>query len=275
MPNVETTLADLHNHLVPGVDDGSRTLEDALEGVARLRQAGFTRIATTPHLEGSLTRRPEALEAHMERVDRAWESLRAALGEAHPEVELLRGHEVMLDVPDPDVSDPRIRLAGTHYLLVEWPRLRVPPGTPRVLENLREAGYRPIIAHPERYHGMEAGTALPGEWRETGALLQVNFGSLVGRYGEGPRDRALTLLERGWVDLFSTDFHGRPHLELYVEAVGELLAGVGGEEHFLTLAGVNPHRILSGREPVALEPLEMARSPWGRLKALFQKREGG
>jgi protein-tyrosine phosphatase len=275
MPHARTTLADLHNHLVPGVDDGSRTLDDALEGMSRLEKAGFTRIATTPHLEGSLTRRPEALEAHLETVDRAWESLRAALAEACPEMELLRGHEVMLDVPDPDVSDPRIRLAGTPYLLVEWPRLRVPPGTPRVLENLREAGYRPIVAHPERYHGMDSGSALPGEWKESGALLQVNFGSLMGRYGEGPRDRALTLLERGWVDLFSTDFHGRPHLDLYVEEVWELLAGAGGEEHFRFLAGVNPHRVLSGEDPVALAPLPVARSPWSRVKALFQKREEG
>ncbi len=268
-------MTDLHSHLVPGVDDGSRTLKDALEGVARLRDAGFLRLATTPHLEGSLTRQPKALHLRLAEVDREWEAFRAAVEAGHAGLEVLRGHEVMLDVPDPDFSDPRTRLAGTDFVLVEWPRLTVPPETPRVLTRLRDLGYRPIIAHPERYGGLDAELALPGEWRRMGALLQVNYGSLAGRYGPAPLRRALTLLERGWLDLLSTDFHGRPHLALYLEEARELFARLDADEHFSVLSGANPARVLAGEDPFPLPPLALKKGLWSRLRSVLRKPKGG
>ncbi len=272
MPRAQEGLVDLHSHLVPGVDDGARDLPEALEAVGRLRDAGFLRLATTPHLEGSLTRHPQALEARLQEVDQEWGALKARVGEAYPEMEIFRGHEVMLDIPDPDFSDSRIRLAGGAYVLVEWPRLQVPPETPRVLDRIRGEGFRPIIAHPERYHGLDQELDLPGEWRRMGALLQVNFGSLAGRYGEAPRQRAFTFLERGWVDLMATDFHGRSHLSLHVEEARGALEDLGGGEQFSVLARVNPGRVLAGEEIIPLSALTVERGVWSRLKAALRQR---
>jgi protein-tyrosine phosphatase len=268
-------MTDLHSHLVPGVDDGSRTLGDALEGVGRLRQAGFVRVATTPHLDASLTRQPGALQARLAQVDREWEELRSAARERFAGLEILRGHEVALDVPDPDFSDPRTRLAGTDYVLVEWPRLTVPPETPRVLARLRDLGYRPIVAHPERYRGLDAVPALPGSWREAGALLQVNLGSLAGRYGRRSLRVALALLERGWMDLLATDFHGRPQLKLYVGEARDLLGDLGADEHFHVLTRTNPARVLAGEEPYPLSPLTVSRGFWSRLRSALGQGKGG
>ena len=101
----------------------------------------------------------------------------------------------------------------------------------------------------------EAWTTEAGRWREAGAFLQVNYGSLLGRYGEAPRKRALTFLERGWVDLFSTDFHGRPHLPLYIDEAEEALGELGGSEQFDILARWNPARLLEGGELLSAPPL--------------------
>jgi protein-tyrosine phosphatase len=190
-----------------------------------------------------------------------------------PELELLRGHEVMLDVPDPDLSDRRLRLAGTSYVLVEWPGLRVPPSTLSVLEKLVESGVRPIVAHPERYWGLDQGINLPGEWRARGALLQVNYGSLLGRYGGFPRRLAWRLLEAGWVDLMASDFHGRPNLSPSLAEAGEALAELGGGAQFDLLAGVNPVRVLRDEETLPVPPLAVKPRMFDRLRDMFQIRE--
>ncbi len=175
----------------------------------------------------------------------------------------------MLDVPDPDLSDPRLRLDGTSFVLVEWPRLMLPPGTVEAVARLRAVGIRPVIAHPERYRGMAERFRLAEIWRREGAILQVNYGSLVGRYGAGPRGLALRLLTAGWVDCLSTDFHGRPHLELYVSRVRSLFDGRDAEEQFDLLTSINTARIADGKDPLPVPPLRPHRRLWSRLKGLL------
>lgn len=267
------TYTDLHSHLIPGVDDGARTLEEAMEAIQRLWDEGVRTVVTTPHLEGSLTKVPEGMEQRLQEVDLAWEALKAEAARVHPELEFHRGHEVMLDIPDPDFSDPRVRLAGTSTVLVEWPRLQVPPATLQVLARIRDAGYKVVLAHPERYHGLDDDLELPGEWRRMGALLQVNYGSLVGRYGEEPRKRALTFLERGWVDLFGTDFHGRSHLSIYLRRAREAMELLEGLEQFELLAGTNPKRVLRGDDPLPALPLIQKKGMWEKVRGLFGGKE--
>ena len=188
-----TSLVDIHSHLVPGVDDGARDVTAVLESVWRMMQVGIRRIVTTPHLRASLTLEPWALEERLSAVTLAFEEAAAAVKADFPEVEFRRGHEVMIDVPEPELADPRLRLNGTQFVLVEWPRLQVPPGTPRVLRWLRDQGWWPVIAHPERYMGVPDNPDLLRQWKEAGAYLQVNYGSFVGRYGAAPQDIASRL----------------------------------------------------------------------------------
>lgn len=260
---------DLHSHLVPGVDDGARSVDDALEGVRRMVGAGVRRIVTTPHFDGSLTLDGDAFASRMQRMDEAWQTVREAVGEAYPDLDFRRGHEVMLDLPDVDLSDERLRLGGTSFVLVEWPRLQVPPSTFRVLERIRFGGLVPIVAHPERYGGIRPGMEEIRRWREAGAFLQVSHGSLVGRYGERIRRRAFRILEQGWADYLSSDFHGRPQLELYIDRARSALEDVGGDEQFSILASTNPERLFDDEMPLPVPPLPLERGFWDRLRELF------
>jgi len=268
-------ITDLHSHLIPGVDDGARTVEDALEGIDRLWDAGVRKMITTPHLDGSLTHTPSHLQGRLEQIGAAWEKLEAEARTRYPSLVLHRGYEVMLDVPDPVLTDSRIHLADTPFVLVEWPRLQVPPATTAVLGTFREMGIRIILAHPERYRGLDSEVKIAGGWREMGALLQVNYGSLVGRYGDGPRRRAATLLERGWADLFSTDFHGRPHLPLYILEAERAMVRIDGGEQFELMARRNPALVLEGKDPLPVPPLSGQKSLWERLADLFSRRARG
>lgn len=262
-------IVDLHNHLVPGVDDGARDVPAVLDSVERMMQVGIRKIVTTPHISAGLTHDPEALERRLDQVSRAWESAADAIGRDFPEVEYRQGHEVMLDVPDPDFSDPRMRMAGTDFVLVEWPRMSIPPATTRVLQRIVEAGYRPIVAHPERYAGIGQQMDLVRAWREVGAALQVNYGSFVGRYGSDARTNAFRLLRRGWADYLSTDFHGRSNMKLYKKEAWTVLEGLGAAQALTTLCITNPGRLLRNEPPVAVDPLPEERGFWARIKELM------
>lgn len=269
MAEETTGFTDLHSHLVPGVDDGSRTLEEARDAIRRLMDEGVRRIVTTPHLDGSLTRIRGELKPRLEEVDAAWDLLRNDAEAEFPDLELHRGHEVMLDIPDPDLSDARLRLAETPFVLVEWPGLSVPPSTLPVLDRIVASGVRPILAHPERYRGLDRELLLPGRWRERGALLQVNYASLLGKYGDLPRERAMHLLERGWVDLMASDFHGRTHLSPFLAEAREALSAWGLDEHFQLLAGINPTRILREEDPLPVPSATLKRGVWERLREIL------
>lgn len=262
-----TSFADIHCHLVPDVDDGARTVEDTLDAVMRLTAEGVRKVITTPHLDGSLTLDPEMLEERLDEVTEAFDRVAVAVGERFPEVEFNRGHEVMLDVPDVDLSDPRLRLAGTRFVLLEWPRLHLPPGTGKVLRRLRNEGYVPVVAHPERYIGIDM--ELAAQWKDAGALLQVNYGSLDGRYGGDARGVAFRLLRRGWVDYLASDFHARPDRKIYMHEARERLDDLGAGEAFVTLSLTNPARILRDELPMPAPPLPVERGFWARVKEIL------
>ena len=263
-------VTDLHSHLVPAVDDGARTLEEALEAVERMAGAGIGQIVTTPHVNASLTHDPNLLETWLEEVDESLQELVEEVRQRFPDVELLRGHEVMLDVPDPDFTDARLRLAGTPFVLVEWPRLQIPPRTTPVIERIVDEGYHPIIAHPERYAGIKRELDYAGAWRSAGAYLQVNHGSFVGRYGPDPRSVACELLDRGWVDYLSSDFHARANLGIHLKDAEDFFTTHDGLEQFQLLTVTNPGRLIEDELPLPVPPLRIREGFWEGFTKIFK-----
>jgi len=256
-------IIDLHSHLVPGVDDGARDPSEALAGVGALARAGVAALATTPHLDGSLTTRPEQLAVRLAELDAGWQVLAGVLG---ADVELRRGAEIMLDSPVLDARDARVRLGGGSYVLVEFAYLTVPPRSTEVLAAVRAQGVRPVLAHPERYPHVAANPALVAGWRAGGVQLQLNGGSLLGRYGGSARRAALALLEAGAIDYVASDYHARgdPGVIGYAQLLEELL----GPDATDRLLAENPRRVLAGE--ALLAPPQLPRRPlWRRLRELL------
>ena len=262
---------DVHSHLMPAVDDGARDVAQSLEALGAFAVQGAATCLTTPHFDASLTKSPGAFAARMAQFDTAWEILAAARDAyraptGRPSLPALaRGVEIMLDDPDPDLSDPRVRLAGGPFVLVEFPAMQLPPNAEWALHNIREKGWRPIIAHPERYRNHDARLTVLSRCRAAGALLQVNAGSLLGQHGDRARAVATALLSVGWVDYLASDHHARGE-----PATGRAVAllrsrGAEAQAHRLTVE--NPSRILGGEAPLPVEPLRAreARSWWARL----------
>lgn len=258
--------SDFHNHLVPGVDDGSRSVADALHSMERMVGMGVVRIITTPHFRASSLDSP-MLGDLMAHHDERWRSIRNAAHEAFPEVDFRRGFEVRLDTPAPDLSDRRTRLGGTRFVLVEWPGFRAPRRGPEILGRLVASGCVPVVAHPERYRGLGSGLRAAHAWKKAGARLQGNYGSLSGQYGHEPRDRIMRMLSAGMLDYLSSDFHGRPEYTFYMGPGMEALRQWGGEEQLQLLARENPARLFRGESPCAVPPL--------RIPEAFRHQMGG
>src|SRR5690348_4215472 len=182
-------MIDIHTHLLPGVDDGSPSPEVSIPILERFAADGVQVVVCTPHLEAS-----HAAHAPYERH---LEILAALRTRALVSPELRLGWEIMLDVPGVDLRDSRFSLGGSTAVLVEFPRMMVPPNAAEELFRLRMSGVVPVLAHPERYRGCTA--AIVEEWRRVGAVIQMDVAGIVAR---GPQaSLAASMLEQGRVDV--------------------------------------------------------------------------
>jgi protein-tyrosine phosphatase len=251
-------LIDFHSHLLPGVDDGSASLEETRAALTAMRDEGVRTVITTPHLAGSVTVRPDELRATMERFDEAYAAVSELVRTDFPDLRLERGVELMLDSPGIDLSDPRVRLAGSRAVLVEFPSMVAPPHGVNAIYELRLAGWRTVLAHPERYQNLRD-LGMVREWKNVGCLLQVNAGSILGRYGDEAKRLAWQILEQGLADFIGTDYHARGRLRLD-EAMKAILERDGSDQLRL-LTRENAARLLAGEDTISVPPLA-PRAPW-------------
>lgn len=258
-------MADLHTHVIPGVDDGAPDLDSAIETLRAFFDDGITAVVATPHLNASRTH-----GSRRRRADENWPELVSRAGEEIPNLDLHRGYEVQLDTPDPDFSDEALRLAGTRFVLVEFYAFTIPEFSADVLAGIRSRGYVPIIAHPERYWGYNREYSIVPEWRSAGALLQVNSGSLSGEYGPHVEAIAHRFLGEGWVDLLASDNHARPGRSPSLRTARDFLVKRGLEEHATLLLATNPRRILRDQMPLAVARIEWRVGFMSRLARAFK-----
>lgn len=195
-------MIDLHCHILPGVDDGAASLADAV-AMCRLAAAdGCTAMVATPHQRHASF--PNATRGALEA---ALAELSAALDGEPPR--LLMGAEIRVDSElMADLEMPggeALALAGSRYLLLEFPRAEVGPAPEEVVHELLLAGWRPVLAHPEVLPWLEV-PRLAG-LVDAGALLQVTAAAVVGEFGRFPHLRVWELLEEGLVHFVASDTH--------------------------------------------------------------------
>ena len=177
-------IVDIHNHLLPGVDDGAQSLEESLHYLRALFADGVTRLAVSPHLFGWITEEERGLELRLDRLEQVFDELQAACVARDDVPRLYFSQEILC--PTPEIAravfrDARPGVRGSRYALVEYGfDLRV-DGT-KVVEAVLAAGKRMIVSHPERYRrdGQPVSVAEILSWKKAGALLQVNGGSVLG-----------------------------------------------------------------------------------------------
>lgn len=196
-------MIDLHTHILPGIDDGARTLDDALEMARALVADGVTTVAATPHVRDDY---PTSADVMLRAVD----ELRGALEAAGIPLILLPGAELAVDrIPRLDENElRRLTLAGSdQYVLVETPYYGWSPELAEQLLELRLAGFTPVLAHPERNAHVQGAPSLLVPLVHGGTLIQVTAASLEGRLGAASRQTAFHLVETGLAHILASDAH--------------------------------------------------------------------
>jgi protein-tyrosine phosphatase len=251
-------MIDLHSHLLPGVDDGSRSAELSAQVLRRFLGDGIEAVVCTPHLLAS-----RASEAPLDRHREILVDLRLHVGDSPA---LLLGWEIMLDEMGADLTRPGLTLGGSRTILVEFPRMGVPMRATQELARLTEAGLRPLVAHPERYFGCSVSHVK--EWRSVGAVIQCEAVSFAGT-ARVPR-LARALLAEGLVDILASDNHGDSRT---LAAPRRWLEELGEGEAAVLLTSTNPRALLQDGGLMPVPPVVPPRGALERLRNLILGRD--
>lgn len=244
-------MIDLHTHLLPGVDDGSQSPEQSAAVLRKFAAQGIEAVACTPHLKAS-----EFDDAPCAELDEMLQELHRRVPDGP---RLVRGFEIMLDIPAPLFGDRCLNLAGTRYVLVEFGRLVPAEASVEALRRIAAQGVVPLLAHPERYAACSVESARA--WRRAGALLQVDATTITLESRRAERARAL--LESGLADILASDNHGDGRT---LAAAVDWLDRHGGESQGQLLCVDNPRAILEDRLPVPVPAMRVRRSWYSTLK---------
>lgn len=202
--------ADMHAHLLPGIDDGAPNLETSIELIRGLVALGYRKLIATPHILSDIyPNTPEIIREKLALV-------RNELTAQGIDVTLDAAAEYFIDDQFEELlrkKEPLLTLKD-NYVLVEFSMVTAPYELQQVFFEMQIQGYQPVLAHPERYVYLDRRREVFDSLKDAGCLFQLNMLSLTGHYGRTVTEIANYLLEKGYYNLAGTDMHHPRHLAL-------------------------------------------------------------
>jgi protein-tyrosine phosphatase len=224
--------ADMHSHLIPGIDDGARTMEDSIAMIRRMHELGFKKLITTPHIQGEFFKNtPEIILDGLAKV-------KQAVAAQNIPVELEAAAEYLLD----DMFEVKMKAGNlltfsNKYILVEMSYFSPNPDLKSIIFNLQVDGYKVILAHPERYTYWFKDFAKFEDLKDRGVFFQLNTVSLAGHYPEPVRKFAEKFIENDMIDFIGTDMHNMNYMKSLENSLKEkTLAKLVGSGKLLNAA---------------------------------------
>ena len=231
---------DMHCHIIPEVDDGSDTLEESLAILDTEARAGVTDIILTPHF------RPEMFEADRDFVEEQYRFLEKAVAEVFPELHLYLGCEYHSnhDMHEMLRADPRYKMIGTNYVLLEFSQVHTGSYIREQTYSLISRGFRPIIAHCERYRPILSNIKLAEELVDMGAELQINADSVIGLDGWRIRRFCRKLMKLGLLSYIGSDAHNMMDRRCHMSECIDYVERKMGRDYVNLIMWENPKRIV-------------------------------
>ncbi len=199
---------DLHSHLIPGIDDGVKTLEESVEIIKNLKNLGYKKLITTPHIMShKFLNDKNTILLGLEKV-------REALIKQNIDIQIEAASEYYYDEHFIELIRKKDLLTfGDNYILFELSYTTNPFGLEQIVFELLNSGYKPILAHPERYTFYSNSLEKYHNLKDLGLLFQINLNSLNDFYGKKPKLAAEYLVQKGLVDFIGSDIHSMRYFD--------------------------------------------------------------
>ncbi len=253
-------MVDLHSHILPGLDDGAKSIEDALAMAEDAIADGITHVVATPHASSNyafdFVKVREARDALNEKLAGRIALATGCDFHLNPEnLAAIRADAAPFCINQKD------------YLLVEFNEFSIPPSMDQRLHELQLAGLRPVITHPERNGILRVQPERLLRWVSLGCYAQITAGSLTGVFGPGAQEDAWTWIGRGLVHFIASDAHNTARRPLKLRFAYDAVAERFGEEKARALLMENPLAAFEGR-PLPHVP-EVSADPPGAKRKRF------
>ena len=205
-------MVDMHSHVLPGIDDGAKNPLESIALIKKMMSLGIKKIIATPHIMADYYRNTP------ETINNALAELKAELEKEEIEIDIEAAAEHYFDETFEDrIKRKELMIMGDNYVLFEFSFISQPPNVIPVIQKLIDMGYKPILAHPERYSYLDIDQLKT--LRDWGTLLQLNTISLTGYYGKDTKKMAENLIDSQLVDFISSDMHHLRHAEAFKDAL--------------------------------------------------------
>ena len=251
-------MIDFHSHIIPEIDDGSRSIKETMLLLQEAKEAGFTSIISTSHY---LPGRYEFDEASRMQF---LETIQAGAKNFGIDIDLKLGSEIYAcyDMVELLKGNKASTISGTKYVLFELPMQSQLPNFKNILYDLLGHGYRPIIAHPERYSYVKENPNWLLEYLELGILFQSNYGSIIGMYGKEAQRTVKLLLKNNMIHFLGSDVHKSNTIYTKMPEIFEELRKILERQELKKLTKFNAQLVLEN-EPIFPEiPKKIKRSFW-------------
>ncbi|RFZ91745.1 capsular biosynthesis protein [Mucilaginibacter conchicola] len=206
-------IVDMHSHVLPGIDDGAQNPQESIVLIQKMMELGIKKIIATPHIMVDYYRNePETINA-------ALAVLKAELAAQNIDIDVSAAAEHYFDETfEKRVTERRVMTMGDNYVLFELSFINQPPNVIAIIQKMKDMGYKPILAHPERYGYMSIEQM--ENIRSWGCDLQLNTISLTGYYGKHVQKKAEEMVDNKIVDFISSDMHHPRHAAAFEKALG-------------------------------------------------------
>lgn len=252
-------MIDIHTHVLAGLDDGARALEESVSMLRIAAECGTTDLVATPHANLEFRYDPALIDAKIAELDTASGGI----------VRLHRGCDFHLsfdNIQDALANPAKYAINGRRYLLVEFPDLLIAKSTAEVFARLGEAGLTPVITHPERNFLLHSRLDELALWVEQGVLVQVTAQSFLGRFGPEAREISRELMRRGLVHFVASDAHDAEDRAPRLDQAYQHVARRYGSGRAEALFQVNPRAAIEGAPlPEQPRPEPPSARKWSRL----------
>lgn len=212
LPPVDLSIlkTDMHSHLIPGIDDGARSMDESIALLAKFESLGYQKVVTTPHIMGDFYKNtPEIILGGLENV-------RSTAKQLGLKIEIDAAAEYYFDESLMNRLKQKEKLLtfDDNRLLFEFSMMTKPDQIEELLFEMLTQNYKPVLAHFERYGFFFGSVKQAIKWREKGIDIQLNLNSLTGHYGPQVKAQAERLIDAGAVDFVASDCHRMDHLML-------------------------------------------------------------